>query len=915
MLQIKKISKQYITGDLVQTALNKVNLNFRDNEFVAILGPSGSGKTTLLNIIGGLDHYDSGDLIINNISTQKYKDRDWDSYRNHTIGFVFQSYNLIPHQTILSNVELALTISGISKRERKDRAKEALEKVGLGTQLHKKPSQLSGGQMQRVAIARALVNNPDILLADEPTGALDTETSIQVMDLLKEVAKERLVIMVTHNPELAEEYATRIVKLKDGNIVGDTKPFHVNPESTPKAVHKNMGKTSMKIKTSLSLSFNNLRAKKGRTFLTAFAGSIGIIGIALILSFSNGVNEYIENIQRDTMASYPITIEAQSIDLSSIMGEEMMGGRIKKEVSHDLDSVYSNSSSLEMVNRLTSSFTENNLTEFKKYLDDENNKIREQLGKNGVKYSYDVAFDVYAKNADDTIIDTNTNAFSLKPETSSTSGALGQFQDSMRSMVPAGGMGSSQTFGEMLPGTEGDLVSSVVKDSYDLLYGAWPQNYDEVVLVLDQNNEIPTTALYALGLIPTEQYDAIMKSMETGEEFEVETFHYSYDEICQQEFYLIPACDYYVKNEDGTFHSVKGDKLKLETLLKDAITLHVTGVIRPMEEAKNANITSAIGYTNALTDYIIDYANNSEVVAAQLANKEVNVLNGMEFAPEEDAARVADARNYIEKLGVSDKAKLWSELAAKMYANNPEQLQGIASLGEVQLAAMADEYFSSADDEVFLMLYDNYISVGSYDSNMSAFGFVSLDAPSSISIYADTFEAKEAIGDFITEYNSSVEEAYQITYTDFVAIMTSSITTIINVISYVLIAFVAVSLIVSSIMIGIITYISVLERTKEIGILRAIGASKHNISQVFNAETGIVGLLSGTLGVGISCLILIPCNALLRSLLGSAEVNATLPAISAVILIALSVILTLIGGFIPAKKAARKDPVSALRSE
>jgi putative ABC transport system permease protein len=915
MLQIKEISKQYITGDLVQTALNKVNLNFRDNEFVAILGPSGSGKTTLLNIIGGLDQYDSGDLIINNISTQKYKDRDWDSYRNHTIGFVFQSYNLIPHQTILSNVELALTISGISKRERKERAKEALEKVGLGTQVHKKPSQLSGGQMQRVAIARALVNNPDILLADEPTGALDTETSIQVMDLLKEVAKDRLVIMVTHNPELAEEYATRIVKLKDGNIVGDTKPFPVNPEDSSKAVHKNMGKTSMKIKTALSLSFNNLRAKKGRTFLTAFAGSIGIIGIALILAFSNGVNEYIENIQRDTMASYPITIEAQSIDLSSIMGEEMMGGRIKEEVSHDLDSVYSNSSSLEMVNRLTSSFTENNLTEFKKYLDDENNKIREQLGKNGVKYSYDVVFDVYAKNADDTIIDTNTNAFSLKPETSSTPGALGQFQDSMRSMVPAGGMGSSETFGEMLPGTEGDLVSSVVKDSYDLLYGAWPQNYNEVVLVLDQNNEIPTTALYALGLIPTEQYDAIMESIESGEEFEVETFHYSYDEICRQEFYLIPACDYYVKNEDGTFHSIKGDKLKLETMLKDAIKLHVTGVIRPMEEAKNANITSAIGYTNALTDYIIDYANNSEIVAAQLANKDMNVLNGMEFAPEEDAARVADAKNYIEKLGVSDKAKLWSELAAKMYAGNPEQLQGIAGLGEVQLAAMADEYFASADDEIFLMLYDNYISVGSYDSNMSAFGFVSLDAPSSISIYADTFEAKEAIADFITEYNSSVEEAYQITYTDFVAIMTSSITTIINVISYVLIAFVAVSLIVSSIMIGIITYISVLERTKEIGILRAIGASKRNISQVFNAETGIVGLLSGTLGVGISCLILIPCNALLRSLLGTSEVNATLPVISAVILIALSVILTLIGGFIPAKKAARKDPVSALRSE
>lgn len=925
MLQIQKISKKYITGDLVQTALNEVSLNLRDSEFVAILGPSGSGKTTLLNIIGGLDRYDSGDLIINGISTKKYKDRDWDSYRNHTIGFVFQSYNLIPHQTVLSNVELALTISGISKAERKKRAIEALEKVGLGKQLHKKPNQMSGGQMQRVAIARALVNDPEILLADEPTGALDSETSIQVMNLLKEVAKDRLVVMVTHNPELAEEYANRIVKVKDGHIISDSNPYEIDIKNMAPPKHENMGKASMSLLTALSLSFNNLKTKKGRTLLTAFAGSIGIIGIALILSLSNGVNTYIDNIQKDTMTSYPISIEAETIDISSIMSSGGPTPGKPSDVNHDLNAIYSNGSGIEMASTMTSSFTENNLTEFKKYLDNPDSEINQYVGENGIIYSYDTKFGVYTKDSEGTFVNTDGSTLTDKNSSSTTMTGISAMSSMPISKI-SGFSSSSNNFKELLPGKDGASVSDAIKDSYDLLYGDWPTAYDEVILTLDQNNEISATTLYQLGILPSAEYKELMTKIENGEEIKLESKSWKYEDICNQEFYMIPDCDTYISNGNGTFTSIKDNVNEMEKLLDNAIKLKITGVVRPKEDAKNASITSAIGYTKALTDYIIEYTDNSEVVKAQKESSTINVLNGMEFSPSSDDEKIADAKKYLEGLGVSDKANLFKTMMYSMQSTSNVEDEGISTsmqagtpdistMSEEQLAAMLDEYLKSPDDDTLLKIYDAYISTGSYDDNMTTFGVVSLDAPSSISIYTDSFENKEAISDCIEDYNSTANEEDQISYTDYIGILLSSITTIIDVISYVLIAFVAVSLIVSSIMIGIITFISVMERTKEIGILRAIGASKHNISQVFNAETFIIGLCSGLLGVGISALLLIPINSIIHSVLNLDTINASLPLSSAIGLIILSMILTIIGGFVPAKKAAKKDPVTALRTE
>ena len=908
MLQIKNISKQYITGELTQQALNDVSLNFRDNEFVAILGPSGSGKTTLLNIIGGLDRYDTGDLVINEISTKEYKDRDWDSYRNHTIGFVFQSYNLIPHQTVLSNVELALTISGISKNDRKARAIEALEKVGLGAQLHKNPNQMSGGQMQRVAIARALVNNPDILLADEPTGALDTETSVQIMDLLKEVAKDRLVIMVTHNPELAVEYATRVVKMKDGVLLDDSNPLTISKEDI---VHdtSNMGKASISFLTSLSLSFNNLRTKKARTLLTAFAGSIGIIGIALIIAFSTGVNTYISDIQKETMSSYPLVIEQEAMDLSSMMAGGPPMAKLKTELDHALNGVYSNSAMLELINEVSSNLVENNLSDFKYYLDDNSSEIHEFIGENGIIYSYDTKFDIFTHDAEDNLIHTDGNTtvdFEEKDTSTNT--------PPMPPMGPAAMMGSTskfELFGELIPGNGDDLISPVVKDSYDLVHGNWPTSKEEIVLVLDVNNEVDITSLYSMGLLPYKEYNDMLDAVEDGEDVEFKDYEWNYEDISKQTFSLVPASDYYVKNKKGTYDYIGDDKNKVDELSKEGLELKIAGIIKPVEDASNATFTGVLGYTSELTDYIIETTNASEVLKAQGETPDIDILTGIAFEPKDDDAKVTDAKSYISKLNTSDKATL----ATMLFANNPTQAQGLQSMSESQIATMVDQSLNSLDREMLISIYDNTISGGSLEDNLDNFGFVSLDAPSSISIYSDTFESKEGISQSIANYNDTVSEDDEIIYTDFVELMTSSLTTIINVVSYVLIAFVAVSLIVSSVMIGIITYISVIERTKEIGILRALGASKKNITQIFTAETFIIGFCSGLIGIGSALLLTIPANKIIQTLLGNPDVSARLPLGAIVILIILSIFITFLGGLIPSKNASKKDPVAALRTE
>ena len=905
MLQIKNITKTYDTGALQQKALDGVSFNLRDNEFVSILGHSGSGKTTLLNIIGGLDRYDSGDIVINDVSTKEYTDRDWDSYRNHSVGFVFQSYNLIPHQSVLSNVELALTISGISPKERKERAAKALEEVGLGDHLHKRPNQMSGGQMQRVAIARALVNEPDILLADEPTGALDTETSTQIMDLLKQVAQDRLVVMVTHNPKLAEEYSNRIIELEDGEIISDSNPLNIEDEDATESAHKNLGKASMSFLTALSLSFNNLSSKKARTFLTAFAGSIGIIGIALILSLSTGVNDYIDDIQEDTMSAYPITIEEQSFDLESLMNirpsdDSQADGDTNAE---NLDAVYSNTTSLEMISSTTSTLRENNLTSFKEYLDDPENNIQPYVGTNGIVYSYAVNFDLFAYDEDETFINTDGSTF-----TNDDSLGIAGIQP------PGSPLGAtSNHVSELIPGVDGDLISPVITDNYDLLHGQWPENYDEIILTVNQNNEIDTTALYELGVLPAEEYEEILEQIDNGEEVELEKREISYEELTDMVFYLLPASDYFVEDDNGYYENISEDDLLVEDLVKEqAIEMKVTGVVRPIDDATTAAITTTVAYTSALTEHLIDHANASDVVQAQEASPEVNVLNGMRFETENDEQKIEDTREYLENFTISEKA----DFVRSMQANdeNAAPMPGAQSMSEEQLAAGFDQLIADLDSETLLEIYDSSISTGSYDDNMQEFGVVSLDAPSSISIYADNFEDKDAISAEIEAYNATVDEEEQITYADFAGLIMSSVTEIINVITYVLIAFVSVSLVVSSIMIGIITYISVLERTKEIGILRAIGASKGNISTVFNAETIIIGLFSGLLGVGITYLSHIPLNMILNNLFGEG-VRASLTIESALVLVLLSVVLSFIAGLIPSRQASEKDPVDALRTE
>ena len=920
MLQLKNIVKSYTVGELTQVALKGISLNFRDNEFVSILGQSGSGKTTMLNIIGGLDRYDSGDLVINGISTKKYRDVDWDAYRNTSIGFVFQSYNLIPHQNVLSNVEMALTLSGVSRKERRRRATEVLVKVGLQDHIHKKPNQLSGGQMQRVAIARALINNPDILLADGPTGALDTETSIQIMNLLKQIAEEKLVIMVTHNPELAEAYSTRIVNLKDGQITSDTNPFDVPEGSVEEKLTKNPKRVSMSFWTSLGLSFANLRTKIGRTVLTSFAGSIGIIGIALILALSTGMNQYITRIQKETMTSYPITISSQTIDATSIMQlrGQMMGLSSQKETKEDDDKVHTDYQSLKQSDAVTNNLIQNNLAEFKKYLDNPASEIHQYVGENGIIYSYNVNFDVYAQNPNQQLINTNIeldggNGNSNRPR-----------------MFNFANMGvnnqSAKNFSEMVAGTNGQPISSVVIDSYYMVAGYWPTGYNEVVMVLNENNSIPVQSMYQLGFITKEQYTSAKNQLANKQDGE--DFTLSYEDILQKIFYLVPSSENYVKNKNGSYSQIKNPEYDTDGLMNKSIPLKVTGIIRPKEDAKNATINTAVAYTNLLTNYVIDRANESAIVQAQKNTPEINVLNGVHFNATTDEEKIQDTKEYLLNLSEDEKVNMYQlilyydgksqnqEINEDTNSFDMNALSKLSMNPQSGISGMLENYLNdSPNTTTLLAIYNDYIGGKSLEKNLSSFGAVNYESPSSISIYADSFENKGAIGKVIENYNNTVGEDSKISYTDYVALMTSSLTTIINGISYVLIAFVAVSLIVSSIMIGIITYISVMERTKEIGILRALGASKKNISQLFNAETFIIGILSGIIGIGITLLLLIPINNVIQTVSKIEDLSAVLPLESAGVLILISIIITVIGGLIPSRSAAKKDPVEALRTE
>ena len=895
MLELNDIKKDYVSGSTTVSALKGINLRFRDCEFVSILGQSGCGKTTMLNIIGGLDKYTSGDLKINGVSTKNYKDRDWDFYRNNSIGFVFQSYNLIPHQTVLSNVELALTLSGVSKAERKKRAIEALEKVGLGEQIHKKPNQMSGGQMQRVAIARALVNNPDILLADEPTGALDTETSVQIMELLKEISKDRLIIMVTHNPELAKDYSTRIVRLLDGVITDDSNPYSLEDmeadirtkeDAKVKASEKKTKKsgkkqkTSMSFFTALSLSFNNLMTKKTRTILTAFAGSIGIIGIAMILSISNGIQLYIDRVQRDTLSSYPITLQAESIDISSMVSS--MTGNSDSEEHEDKTKIYSNDIMGDMINTMVKEVKSNNLSEFKKYIENGSSDIKSYVS--DIQYSYDVPLNIYMK-------DTSNGVEQLNPGTMFDS-IYGEGATSASSSMSSGmgmGMFSNSSVWNQLLGNQ-----QVLDEQYDVLAGHWPENFNEVVLVADKNNEVDDYTLYSLGLKDPEEVRTLFKKMMVGESYETEKdISYTFDEILDTEFKLVMPTDMYKYNDvTGTWDDYSKDDKYMTNVVNNGTDIKVCGIIRPNDDAVSTSLSSGIGYTAKLTEYIIEEVKNSEIAKAQLADTSVDVFTGVPFDNDRNTEITMDDVN------------------AYMATLSPEE--------RAQMQAMT----SGMSDDQILQLFSASLKArttdATLDSNKSKLGITDLDTPSQIDIYATDFDSKEKVQNIIKDYNKLQQddgkEENVINYTDYVGIMMSSVSTIINAISYVLIAFVAISLIVSSIMIGIITYISVLERTKEIGVLRSIGASKKDVSRIFNAETLIEGFVSGALGIVVTLLLCIPANALIKHLTDISNV-AQLPVAGGVILIIISMFLTFIAGLIPAKLAAKKDPVVALRSE
>ena len=1064
MLQLKKIHKQYKTGDLVQTALDKVSLNLRDCEFVAILGPSGSGKTTLLNIIGGLDRYDSGDLIINGISTKKYTDRDWDSYRNHTIGFVFQSYNLIPHQTVLANVELALTISGVSGAERRRRATEALQKVGLGNQLHKHPTEMSGGQMQRVAIARALVNNPDILLADEPTGALDSETSIQVMELLKEVAKDRLVVMVTHNPELAHQYATRIVQLKDGVIRSDTDPYEPDTAQLAPPVHKSMGRSSMSPLTSLSLSFNNLLTKKARTLLTAFAGSIGIIGIALIISLSAGVNQYIDDTERSTLSEYPLQILSSGMDLTSMLTSGSPASGSGTTAEEGMVPVR------QLITQMVAGITSNDLKSLKTYLESDDCTIAEDA--TSIEYSYNAQPQIYREDADGSIRQVNPDSSLSSLGISSTS--------STNSMMSS--MMNTSVFYQ-LPESD-ELYNS----QYEVKAGRWPEKYNECVAVLGADGTITDYALYALGLRDSAELDKMIQQFAQNQNVDVPTDFktYRYSDFIGIQFKLVNAADRYLRDDDhNAWVDKSDDKGFMKNLLASSETLTVVGVVQPKEDASASMLSSGIAYPAALTQHVIAAAADSQMVKDQLASPSINVMNGEPFGTEDasafdmsslfridtdmlksafqfdtsklnfdlsgafdldngsvdlgslldpddfqldldltetpdlDMSTLTDLfanmdlsvsedkmqelaqkvlvgyKDYVIGNGILNLNKIsfsqylkseafktlmndamgelfdqdalqaqfseamqtamstlmesyssqisetlqtqlgsamqtaMTELMTQMSQNIQSQMQqSFSQLGSQMESALkidatafqkAIQFNMSEDDLTDLMKSAMLSSTATYDSNLQTLGYADLDAPSQIKIYPQDFDHKASVVAKLDAYNDNMRsqgaDDKVIQYTDVVGTLMTSVTEIINMISNMLVAFVSISLVVSSIMIGVITYISVLERRKEIGILRAIGASKRNISEVFNAETFIIGLCSGVMGVVLSEILLIPGNMLIQKISNGTNVVARLPLNAALVLIVLATVLTILGGFIPAKGASRSDPVKALRSE
>ena len=1007
MLELRNIKKDYPMGATVVHALKGVSIQFRRSEFVSILGPSGCGKTTLLNIIGGLDQYTDGDLIINGRSTKSFQDRDWDAYRNHSVGFVFQSYNLIPHQTVLRNVELALTLSGVSRAERRDRAIEALEKVGLGSQLFKRPSEMSGGQMQRVAIARAIVNNPDIILADEPTGALDTETSVQVMELLKEISKDRLIVMVTHNPPLAEKYSSRIIRVLDGNLISDSNPLTPAELEQERAIDnaeleankgKKIRKPSMSFATSFGLSLKNLFTKKGRTTLTAFAGSIGIIGIALILSVSRGMTDYINVMQENALSSYPLSIQATNIDLTSLIQTFM---NLNTETGdHDKDAVYERPAVQELVSAINNlDVAQNDLKSFKTYLEgqlaDPESSLNGALS--GIQYSYAIGPQIYTKNPDGEIIHSDTTEMmqhllisimgTSAADASWMTGSSGSSSSSsaadMTGMSSMMGGSMMTLWQELLPGKDGAAVNDLLTRQYDLIYGSWPSSYDQVVLVVDENNELDDMTLYALGLISQDE----MMDIADGSDDASRKDQWSYEEICNTDFRLIlPSSCYTYDENTGLYTDLRDTDAGLKYLYDNGLKLHVTGIIRQNPDVETTMISGKICYTSGLIDYIVDQANQSEAVQAQKASPDRDVLTGLPFASRADsltkAEKEQEMRAYIDGLDQAGKAQVYVQIMSlpdeDMISQQVDQMLAdmnrddmVSTLSQVltqqmsvsqdqidsYLADMSDEDLKSTFSQMLTtqmetqytqqvtqqlaMLpdaqkvsalelamdgytpdqwaeyYDNIMefSDATYEENLTTLGAIDLDSPSAINLYSASFDSKDVVEAAIADYNATVDELHQISYTDYVGLMMSAVTSIINAITYVLIAFVAISLIVSSIMIGVITLISVQERTREIGILRAIGASKRDVSVMFNAETVIIGFASGLLGVLVTYLLCIPINMVMHAVTKIQTLNAVLPVPAAIILIAISVFLTLISGLIPSRSAAKKDPVVALRSE